>query len=77
MISKKGKRRMEYNGAVYYWFVRKNREGVPRIHILSEDKKVNLEFPLFDSEASTTRQEIERLLKQHIHPDAPWGPDDL
>ena len=43
MISKKGKRRMEYNGAVYYWFVRKNREGVPRIHILSEDKKVNLD----------------------------------
>lgn len=50
-----------------------NREGVPRIHILSEDKKVNLEFPLFDSEVSTTRQEIERLLKQQIHRDDPGG----
>ena len=57
--------------------MRKNREGVPRIHILSEDKKVNLEFPLFDSEVCTTRQEIERLLKRHIYPDDPWGPDDL
>lgn len=42
-VSKKGKRKMEYDGNIFYWFVRKNHLGISEIHILSEDKKINLE----------------------------------
>lgn len=63
MVSKKGKRRMEYNGIIFYWFIKKNLSGIPKIHILSEDKKINLEYSLFDTEVSTTKKEIEKLLK--------------
>ncbi len=63
MVSKKGKRKIEYNGNVYYWFVRKNSLGIPKIHILSEDKKINLEYHLFDSEVASTKKEVERLLR--------------
>ena len=62
MVSGKGKRRLEYNGAIFYWFVRKNNLGIPRIHILSEDKKIHLEYPLFDTEVPVTGKEIEKLL---------------
>lgn len=34
--------------------IRSNGEGILRIHILSEDKKINLEYPLFDSEVPVT-----------------------
>ena len=58
MVSKKGKRKIEYNGEIFYWFVRKNNKGIPRIHILSENKKINLEYPLFDTEVPVTAREI-------------------
>lgn len=66
MVSRKGKRKIEYNGTVFYWFVRKNQLGIPKIHILSEDKKVNLEYYLFDTEVLSTKKEVERLLKNHF-----------
>ncbi len=50
MVSKKGKKRIEYKGRVVYWFVRKNSANVPMLHILSEDKKISLEQPCGDSE---------------------------
>ena len=58
MVLKKGKRKLIYNGTVFYWYVRNNLEGIPRIHILSEDKKINLEFSLFDKELPVTPKEI-------------------
>ncbi|MBQ8824502.1 MAG: hypothetical protein IJZ64_04645 [Ruminococcus sp.] len=67
MVSKKGKRKIEYNGSTFYWFVRKNNSGIPRIHILSEDKKINLEYPLFDTEIPVTKRYIERLLDVYFN----------
>lgn len=62
MISTKGKRKIDYKGTPFYWFVRSNGVGILRIHILSEDKKINLEYPLFDSEVSVTPAYIRHLL---------------
>ena len=64
MVSKKGKRKLEYNGTVFYWFVRKNAAGIPRIHILSEDKKINREYPCFDSEEPVVPSYIRQLLER-------------
>ena len=66
MIAKKGKRKFEYEGKIFYWFVRKNSSGVPRIHILSEDKGINLEYPLFDSEVPVTPAYIKHLLESQF-----------
>ena len=66
MISKKGKRKIEYNGSVFYWFVRKNAEGRIRIHILSEDKKINLEYPPFDTEIPVTTKDIKSILRKYF-----------
>lgn len=62
MVSKKGKRKMKYDGKLFYWLVCSNDLGIIRIHILSEDKKVNLEYPLFDSELPVTPSYIRHLL---------------
>lgn len=62
MVSKKGKRKIEYDGKLLYWFVRANDSGNLRIHILSEDKKINLEYPFFDSEIPVTPSYIRHLL---------------
>lgn len=66
MISTKGKRKIDYKGTPFYWFVRSNGVGILRIHILSEDKKINLEYPLFDSEVSVTPAYIRHLLDEHF-----------
>ncbi len=65
MLSRKGKRKLEYKGESFYWFVRADRQGSPRIHILSEDKKINLEYPTFDLEAPVTPVYIKHLLKKY------------
>lgn len=62
MVAKKGKRIIEYEGKVFYWFVRADDNGRLRIHILSDDKKINLEYPPFDSEVPVTPSYIRRLL---------------
>ena len=66
MVSKKGKRKLEYEGKIFYWFVRANSEGVPRIHILSDDKKVNLEYPLFDREVPVVTSYVKKLLEDYF-----------
>ena len=65
MVSKKGKKKLLYGGKSFYWFVRANSNGVPKIHILSEDKKINLEYPLFDREIPSTAAYVKYLLKEY------------
>lgn len=72
MVSKKGKRKIEYHGEIYYWFVRKNDKGIPRIHILSENKKINLEYPLFDTEVPVTTRDIYSYLSASF-PNSPYN----
>lgn len=67
MVSKKGKRKFEYKEKIFYWFVKKNTDGVPRIHILSDDKKINLEYPLFDSEVPVVPSFIKQLLTDYFN----------
>lgn len=72
MISSRGKRKMIYNGNVFYWFVRKNAEGIIRIHILSGDKKINIEYPPFDTEIPVTPKEIKRILVNYFNNNPVW-----
>lgn len=64
MVSKKGKRKIVYEGKIFYWFVRTNDDRRLRIHILSEDKKINLEYHPFDSEVPVTSSYIRQLLDE-------------
>ena len=66
MVLKKGKRKLIYNETVFYWYVRKKPEGIPRIHILSEDKQINLELSPFDTELPVTPEEIKKKLKRYF-----------
>ena len=66
MISNKGKRKIPFNGKTFYWFVRKNAEGRLRIHILSEDKRIKLEYPPFDTEVPVTPREIRSILTAYF-----------
>lgn len=66
MVSKKGTRKIEFEGNNFYWFVRRNADGYIRIHILSEDKKVHLEFPPIDSEDIIQPAFIRERLKKHF-----------
>lgn len=65
VISKKGKRKITVNGKIYFWFVTINEKG-HRIHILTEDKKVNREFPFMDTEVPVTPQEVAHLIKEYL-----------
>lgn len=49
MVFKKNKRKIVYEGTNYYWYVRVNERG-HRVHIISDDKKVHLEYPFLDTE---------------------------
>ena len=66
MVSKERKRKIVYNDKIFYWFVRVDDNGNMRIHILSEDKKINLEYPPFDSELPVTPSYIRRLLDNFL-----------
>lgn len=66
MVAKQGKRKIEYEGNVFYWFVSADDNGNIRIHILSEDKKINLEYPQFDSEVPVAPSYIRRLLDNYF-----------
>ena len=66
MVSKKVKRKIVYEGKIFFWFVRTNDDGNLRIHILSEDKKINLEHPPFDSEVPVMPSYIRRLLDEYF-----------
>ncbi len=65
-VSLKGKRKHIYNNETYYWFVRKNGEGIPRIHIISDDKKIHLERAMFDTEVPVTGAYINILLDEYF-----------
>ena len=64
MVSKKNKRKIQYEGANYYWYVRVNDHG-HRVHIISDDKKVHLEYPFFDTQISVTSKDIREHLKKY------------
>ena len=63
MVSKKKKRKIEYEGTCYYWYVRVNDHG-HRVYIVSEDKKVHLAYPFLDTEIPVTTQDIRKHLKE-------------
>lgn len=65
MVSGKNKRKLEYEGKNYYWYVRVNDHG-HRVHIISEDKKIHLEYPFIDTEVSVTPQVIRKHLKEYF-----------
>lgn len=66
MVSKRGKRKIVYEDKVFYWFARENSDGIPKIRILSEDKKINLEYPLFDREVPVLPAYVLQLLKEYF-----------
>ena len=64
MISKKKKRKIAYEGITYYWYVLVSKHS-HRVHILSEDKKVHLVYPFFDTELPVTPLEVRRHLREY------------
>lgn len=72
MVLKKGKRKLIYNETVFYWYVRKDPEGIPQIRILSEDKQINLELSPFDTEVPVTPKEIKVNLKRYFDENKIW-----
>ncbi len=64
-VSAGNKRKLVYKERVFYWYVRKNREGIPRLYILSDDKKVHLERPLFDTEVPVTPADVVKQLEEY------------
>ena len=65
MVSKRNKRKIVYEGTEYYWYVKINEHG-HRVHIISDDKKVHLEYPFLDTEIPVTPQDIKNYLKNII-----------
>ena len=64
-VSAEHKRKLIYKERLFYRYIRKNREGIPRLYILSDDKKVHLERPLFDTEVSVTSADVVKQLEEY------------
>lgn len=64
-INAKGKRKIVVNDEIYYWFVRVEKDGSHRIHILSEDKRFNTVYPMIDTEVAVTPADIRKLLEKY------------
>ena len=64
MVSGKNKRKIVYEGRNYYWYVRVGDYG-HRVHIISEDKKLHLEYPFLDTEIPVTPKDIRNHLTQY------------
>ena len=62
-INAKGK--TVVNDEIYYWFVRVEKDGSHRIHILSEDKRFNAVYPMIDTEVAVTPADIRKLLEKY------------
>jgi hypothetical protein len=62
-INTKGKRKLVYKDKIYYWFVKIEKNGSHRIHIMTEDKKVNKVYPMVDTEVPVTPEYICKLLE--------------
>ena len=65
-VNTKGKRKIVVNGKVYYWFVRIEKDGSHRIHILTEDKKFISVSPMPDTEISVTPAYICKILENTV-----------
>jgi hypothetical protein len=65
MLNTKGKRKLEYMEQVYYWYI-KLHDGIPKIHIMSEDKKLQLCYG-FDKEIPVSSGYIVKLLSGHLN----------
>ena len=65
-INTKGKRKIVINDEIYYWFVRSEKDGSHRIHIMTEDKKVNRVYPMVDTEVPVTPGYICKLLEKQV-----------
>ncbi len=63
-INTKGKRKVIFNDEVYYWFVRIEKDGSHRIHIMSENKRFDRVFPMADTEVPVTSGYICKLLRK-------------
>ena len=63
-INTKGKRKIVVNDKIYYWYVRVEEDGSHRIHILTEDKKVNRVYPMFDTEVSVAPEDIRKIIER-------------
>ena len=66
MISRRGKRKLTYEGENFWWFVRVDSTGAHRIHIISEDKKVYLKRPFLDTEVPVTPAYVKKLLEEYF-----------
>ena len=64
MISGKGKRKLQFEGTTYFWWIKKDASGHPRIYVISEDKRVYFERS-FDKEIGIGTGYIESLLRVH------------
>lgn len=62
-INTKGKRKIIFKNKIYYWFVRVEEDGSHRIHILTEGKKINRVYPVFDAEVPVTPENIRKILE--------------
>jgi len=65
LISERGKRKLEYQGTFYYWYIKKDFGGVPKIHIISDDKKLYLIYA-FDRERVISPMYIQDILNIHF-----------
>lgn len=61
-INTKGKRKIVVDDEQFYWFVRIEKNGSHRIHIMSEDKKFNVEYPMVDTEVAVTPSDIRKII---------------
>ena len=62
-INTKSKRKIVYKDKTYYWFVRIEKDGSHRIHIMTEDKRLNKAYPLVDTEVSVTPEYICKIIR--------------
>ncbi len=65
MINKKNKRKLAFQGADYYWYIKKNDEDSPQIHIMSADKKIQLIYG-YDKEICISAYYIRKLLQKYF-----------
>lgn len=61
-INTKGKRKIIVDGEVFYWFVRIEKNGSHRIHIISENKKFNEVYPMIDTEVAVSPSDIRKII---------------
>lgn len=65
MISTKGKRKVVFDGKIYYWHIKKDKNDIPWIHIVSEDKSLYLKRG-YDREISIGSYYIKKLLSNNL-----------